>query len=86
MSIIDGCLEKSNRTNVYSLRPDVVWCYTLDDSHPEIKARYGSCEDYFVPSTTYPGIHWLCRTVVSNAEGVTCRAECAWTSRSRIRI
>lgn len=75
MSTIDACIERSNRTNLYSLRPDVVWCFMLDSSHPEVQARYGRCEDYYAPSHTYPGIHWFCQSVMT-ATGAKCKAEC----------
>ena len=75
--VIDGCLERANRSSLYSLRPDIVWCYMLDASHPEIHARYGSCEDYYVPSYTFPGVHWLCKEVMT-PRGVKCTAECVF--------
>ena len=37
-----------------------MWCYMLGDNSAAARL-YGACEDHFVFSNTYPGIHWLCR-------------------------
>ena len=42
------CGLLANRTNLLSLRPEVVWCYNLDQ--PEYIALYGDCESYYSTS------------------------------------
>ena len=55
------CGLLANRTNLLSLRPEVVWCYNLDQ--PEYIALYGDCESYYSTSLTYPGVRRLCTWV-----------------------
>ena len=37
-----------------------VWCYMLDNSHPEVHAALGGCEGYYVSSPSRPGGVTLC--------------------------
>ena len=67
--VANGCADIANRTSVFSFTSEV-WCYDFDGSHN--LAWYldrglnftttPSCDDFYVPSQTHPGIHFLCKT------------------------
>ena len=62
------CPELAGRTNLRDL-PEEIWCYMLDSSHPDIEARYGSCENFYWHVLEVAGGVRLCTTVGSRCRG-----------------
>ena len=63
-----ACSQLAGRTNLLSL-PETVWCFWLDDTRPDLVARYGECESFYLSLPTIPGGLRLCTLT-----GTRCKA------------